>query len=442
MFKQLKKLSLIKKSAAILAAATAITLGLGALPANAWVDYRPTHHVDSVETVTVGTPFDVDYSCSNGAINDGLTYNFNSGNMPPGLSFDPADSHIKGTPTQIGDYELPFVLCFHDGFDEGFSIGHINVQPPATPTPGVTATALNNADCEIRIVGTFPVTPDAGTATLTLSNPGATIVATLASPVGGTLVDVTVSAANLTDLINNPAVASTEPSVGGDFNQCDGTLYVTLGYQYLGAPRATASTDVNATRGTVLNPAEPCAAGTFSIDGYGTCSSAAPGHYVAATGGTEELPCPLGTFAPNSGSASCTPAPAGTYVSTTGATSATACPTGQVTLLAGARSHFECFKVVTQTIKAVKLPTKSKFGAKVLVSKTTDLGAPLTLAATGACTVKSVKASVVVKGKKTSVNRYQITMKKVAGNCDLTFANAGDDSHTSLTAVKHIKVTK
>lgn len=442
MFKQLKKLSLIKKSAAILAAATAITLGLGALPANAWVDYRPTHHVDSVETVTVGTPFDVDYSCSNGAINDGLTYNFNSGNMPPGLSYDPADSHIKGTPTQIGNYELPFVLCFHDGFDEGFSIGHIDVQPPMTPTPSVTATALNDADCNIRIVGTFPVTPDAGTATLSIGNPGGSIVATLANPVGGQLVDITVSAASLTDLITDQAVASTTPSNGGDFNQCNSTLVVTISYQYQGAPQATADADVNPTRGTVVNPDAPCAAGTFSIDGYGSCTSAAPGYYVGEAGGTEEVACPLGTFAPNSGSASCTPAPIGTYVSTTGATSATACPTGQVTLLAGARTHFECFKVVTQTIKAIKLPTKSKFGAKVLVSKTTDLGAPLTVTATGSCTVKSVKASVVVKGKKSSVNRYQITMKKVAGNCNLTFANAGDDSHTSLTAVKDIKVTK
>ena len=442
MFNRLKKLSLVKKSAAILAAATALTLGAGALPANAWVDYRPTHHVDSVETVTIGTPFDVDYSCSNGAVNDGLTYNFNSGNMPPGLTYDPADSHIKGTPTQLGDYELPMMLCYHDGFDEGFPIGHIVVQAPMTPTPSVTATALNDADCNIRIVGTFPVTPDSGTATLTIGNPGGSIVATLANPVGGQLVDITVSAASLTDLITDQAVASATPSNGGDFNQCNSTLVVTIAYQYQGAPTATADADVNPTQGTVVNPNVPCAAGTFSVDGYGSCTNASPGHYVSAVGATEETPCDLGSFAANSGSVSCTPAPIGSYVSTTGATSATACPAGQVTLLSGARSHFECFKVVTQTIKAVKLPTKSKFAAKVLTPKTTDLGAPLTLTASGACTVKSVKAVVVVKGKKTSVNRYQVTMKKVAGNCDLTFSNPGDDSHTALTAVKHIKVTK
>jgi hypothetical protein len=56
--------------------------------------------------------------------------------------------------------------------------------------------------------------------------------------------------------------------------------------------------------------------------------------------------------------------------------------------------------------------------------------------------VKSVKAVVVVKGKKTSVSRYQITMGKVAGNCTLTYVNAGDDSHTPLSVVKTLKVSK
>lgn len=400
--------SLSKKVFGVFATAIALTLGFGAMPANAWVDYRPTHHVDSVETVTLGTPFDVDYSCSNGATNDGITYNFNSGSMPPGLNYDVADSHIKGTPSQIGDYELPFVICGHDGFGEGFSIGHIVVQAPATPTPSVTATALNNADCDIRIVGTFPETPDAGSATIKITNPGVTVIATLAAAVGGSLVDVTVSADDLSELAQNPAVAAFAPEAGSDFNQCNGTLKVEVSYQFQGAPAAAAFVFVDPTHGAAVNPNQPCALGSFSGNGRGDC----------------------------------TLAPKGSFVSTTGATSATACPAGQTTLLAGSRSHFECFKVVTQTAKAIKVPAKSKFGVKVLTPKTTDLGAPLTLTASGACSVKSVKATVVVKGKKTSVNRYQITMGKAAGTCALTYVNAGDDSHTAITSVKRVKVSK
>ena len=432
----------LKKPAIIVALSAVFAILLGAAPANAWVDYRPSHHVDSVEIVTVNTPFDVDYSCSNGATNDGITYNFNSGSIPPGLSYDSADSHIKGTPTVVGDYELPMVLCGHDGFSEGFAIGHIIVQPPSTPTPSVTATALNDADCNIRIVGTFPATPDLGSATITVGNPGGTIVATLANPIGGQLVDITVSAASLTDLVTNQAISNTTPSNGGDFNQCNSSLDVTIAYQYQGAPRATANTSVAPTRGTVVNPDAPCAAGSYSIDGYGSCTSATPGHYVAVVGATQQMPCNIGTFSANSGSESCVPAPKGSFVNTTGATSSTSCPAGMTTFLVGARSHFECFKMVTQTAKAIKLPAKSKFGVKVLTPKTTDLGAPLTLTASGACSVKSVKAVVVVKGKKTSANRYQITMGKRAGICTLTYVNAGDDSHTALTSVKRVKVSK
>ncbi len=393
---------------AVLATTTALTLGFGSMPANAWVDYRPSHHADAVETVTIGTSFDIDYSCSNGATNDGLIYNVNNGTLPPGLSYDLADGHIKGIPTQLGDFDLPFVTCGHDGFSEGFSIGHIIVQPPATPTPAVSATNLNNENCEIRIVGTFPETPDAASAKITISNPLATIVATLASPVGGTLVDINVSAADLTELSLNPAVASTSPEAGGAFNQCNGTLNVEVSYQYQGAPAATANVFVTPTRGVTVNPNQPCDLGSYSEVGYGDCA----------------------------------PAPKGSFVATTGSTSATACPAGQTTLLMGSRSRFECFKVVTQTVKAIKVPAKNKFGVKVLTPKVTDLGAPLTLTAAGSCTAKAVKTTVAVKGKKTSALRYQITMGKVAGTCSLTYVNAGDDSHKPLTSVKRVKVSK
>jgi hypothetical protein len=400
--------SLAKKLISVIATAAALTLGFGSMPANAWVDYRPSRHADAVETVTIGTSFDIDYSCSNGATNDGLIYNVNNGTLPPGLSYDMADGHIKGIPTQLGDFELPFVTCGHDGFSEGFSIGHIVVQPPATPTPAVSAINLNDENCNFKIVATFPATPDAGTATITIANPGATIVATLATVTAGTLVELTVPSSSLSSISTNPLIASTAPVDGSDWDQCDGTLNVIVAYQHQGAPTASANTFVSPTRGYAVNPQAPCAIGSYSATGYGECA----------------------------------PAPVGTFVATTGATSATACPAGQTTYLVGSRSRFECFKVVTQTVKAIKVPAKSKFGVKVLTPKTTDLGAPLTLRAVGSCTAKAVKTTVVVKGKKTSALRYQITMGKVAGTCTLTYTNAGDVSNKPLTSVKRIKVSK
>jgi|GEM_PF-6511472 len=395
-----------RRSAVIVALGAVFALLIGTAPANAFVDYRPSHHADSVEFVTIGNAFDVDYSCSNGATNDGVTYGIAGGDIPPGLSYDPVDAHIKGTPTLLGIYALPYVLCGHDGFDEGFSIGTIVIQAPATPAPSVTATALNNANCEVRIVGTFPATPDPGTATVTIGNPGGGVSLSLANQVGSTLLDLTFSAFDLS-AISDPDITAVIPQ-GGDYNQCGSDLSVILSYQYQGAESAQDSTTVKATTVAAVQPPSVCAEGSFSVTGNTPCTSA----------------------------------PRGSFVPSVGATSVTSCPAGQTTFLLGARSHFECFKVVTQTVKAIMPPTKGKFGVKVLTPKTTDLGAALALTATGPCSVKSVRATVIVKGKKTSVNRYQITLGKTAGSCVLTYTNAGDDSHTALTSVKRIKVSK
>lgn len=71
-----------------------------------------------------------------------------------------------------------------------------------------------------------------------------------------------------------------------------------------------------------------CSAGTYSDSGFGPCTNAPAGHYVAYQGSTAYLACPPGRYQPNQGRMFCLDAPVGKYVANSGATSATLCSLG------------------------------------------------------------------------------------------------------------------
>jgi hypothetical protein len=86
----------------------------------------------------------------------------------------------------------------------------------------------------------------------------------------------------------------------------------------------------------------PCAPGTYSDTGFGTCTAADPGHFAAGPGATGQTPCDLGTYQPDPGAAACLNAPVGSYVDSTGATAATACPPNTTTAGEGSTSVNDC----------------------------------------------------------------------------------------------------
>lgn len=73
--------------------------------------------------------------------------------------------------------------------------------------------------------------------------------------------------------------------------------------------------------------APDCLAGTYFILGIG-CVDTDPGYYQDMPHNDFQIPCPIGTFQPNSGSATCIDAPPGYYVDTNASVSATPCPPG------------------------------------------------------------------------------------------------------------------
>jgi predicted RNA-binding protein with PIN domain len=110
-------------------------------------------------------------------------------------------------------------------------------------------------------------------------------------------------------------------------------------------------------------------------------------------------------------------------------------------MLTGARSTYECYTLIKQTARGVRILTVYKPSLKITTVKTTDLAAALTLTATGACTVSSVTVTNKLNGKNVRVARYQVALGK-KGTCTLTYSNEGSDKYAAFSMVKTFKITK
>ncbi len=231
----------LRKIAAVastIALAFAAIVTLGASPASAAV--RPVVAFDAVTRATINVPFDVDYSCAQDDPNGPATSTVGTWNqepdmeMPPGLSLDLADGHIKGTPTAVGTYKLPLILCERVGFNEGFLVGTIQVGYPLTPAPELALTQTNTADCGYELQMLLPETPDAGTVTLTFTTANATATATLVDLEPRVLYQIPVKGGSIQSLSSNLHVASVSPA--GDIAiSCDEAVSIRLSYQSYGS---------------------------------------------------------------------------------------------------------------------------------------------------------------------------------------------------------------
>jgi hypothetical protein len=233
------------------------------------------------------------------------------------------------------------------------------------------------------------------------------------------------------DGVKNVTSWGTAPNCAGQF------WFVTLNALNEGYENVTVDANL------VINvPPVQCAPGGFSQTGSVPCTLAEPGYFVLNSGERAQTPCPVGTFAINAGSTGCDLAPKGYFVRTTGADKATKCAATLTTELTGSRSINECYKQKFQTAKAIKSPAKLKFGAKHETAARADAGMALDAVATGSCTVTKINKTVKVNGKNIKQPRWVIKATSKAGNCKVTFSNAGDYTYKPFTVIKNIKVTK
>jgi len=559
----LGKISFRKLIAVLATLGLSITcLSLSASPAsavtNSW--YQGTH------TFYVGVAVDLDLSCvasKPGEVVGNSPYFQAPLTLPAGLSFE-NDSHIRGIPTQVETIDLPqTIACYFDVNDGwhiwNFYIGAMTVLPKPTPPPYVTVTNLNDANCDIRVVGSLTSTPDSATTTLTIADANSSVTGVLADVAAGQLIDITLSAADVRTIANDTQkVLSITMGGWGLANFCGNSITATLSYQHLAGqaasmsastltstppvpdtttpfiswsasgdssctvhmtaiwpslndgdtPRLYVATDtfgyditligiqahkvvnvdlplmrpdafangevagidhyqiwgdvptcdgqfwiVNSGIGaqtltrdyirTQLPAAAPaaCSPGTYSQTGKLPCADAHPGSFVSSSGATAEVPCGLGFYSDSSRAVACVPAQKGSFVALAGAIASAPCDVGKTTRLSGARSTFECYSLIKQSARGVRVLAVYKASLKITTGKTTDLGAPLDVTAVGACTVKSVTVTNKVKGKNVRFPRYQVALGK-KGNCALTYSNVGSDTYAAFRLVKKIKITK
>ncbi len=224
-----------------IAASVALALGglttIGAAPASAAV--RPVVAYNAVTKATINVPFDVDYSCAQDDPNGPATATMGTWanepdmEMPPGLSLDLADGHIKGTPTEVGSFRLPLILCDRETFNEGFAVGTIVVGLPMTPYPDVSVTIINTADCRYDVNIMLPAQPDAGTVKVTFETAQSTTVATLIDLTPLTVYQLPVGGALANRLGQHWMVSSVQETNGSI--ACGDPVKVKVAYQSFGA---------------------------------------------------------------------------------------------------------------------------------------------------------------------------------------------------------------
>jgi hypothetical protein len=193
---------------------------------------------------------------------------------------------------------------------------------PGIETPGSTNTAVN-----ANVIGPTSITSASNYTFSEGSSPAFTVTAS------GTPAPTFSDPGPLDGLTIDPVTGalSGTPTTSGTF---DSIITADNGYGSPATQNFTLTVDPSL-----------CTVGNYSATGTSPCSPAPPGTYVDTTGATAPTDCPVGTYNPNSGSASsgtCISAPAGTYVDTPGSAAATPCGVGTYNPNTGSTSSAAC----------------------------------------------------------------------------------------------------
>lgn len=189
-----------------------------------------------------------------------------TGEQAPYFSSLPATGSVSGDQYMVSRSDAPIgsqtgrIVYYNGSNYNGIKINFIFVTPPpppATPKPYLTVLNMNDSDCNIRVLGSLPATPDAGSIRLVVNDVSSLIfLIGLRDFEAGELIDLTIPADDFTSIRESADVTFDDL---GDTRplKCGEALDFTLAYSSGGSPAAMAMSSVTPTRPTA--PVQPLA---------------------------------------------------------------------------------------------------------------------------------------------------------------------------------------
>lgn len=493
---------------------------------------------------TVGDITEINMGCQEDNI---IEVHFDSGSLPPGLTMDSAGM-VTGTLTTPGEFRLDGYTCSYNGGSN--SAGWPNyylifqVNAAVTPVPVVQMFNLNTENCSFYTTVMFPETPDAGAPFVEISNQTGTVLRS--STPGWAIMNknqlytVVYTIADLNNSVDHFGFLDATTKTGDVPFSCGDTIIFTAGYQYRGAPVATAwdavvvdkptvvlqpgsapqqklialdnaecefrviaalpttplssSTKITisqpglVTNQVVLNIQDSFASGIIDFTFDPETLSAGPHTQLGIASGNFEVSspwscgttlsvsveykdlsgtswtsistpntnkltvtptraeepavaCNAGTIASEDG-LTCTEALRGFYTTALNSTTPIACAPGMTTATTSSKSINDCYKPIVQTITGLKAPKAMKYGSVTNLAITTNTKAQATFKVSGPCTAKVASIVTKVKGKKVTTKMLKVTTSKKAGNCSVTLTSVAKDKYLAMSKSVKIKVSK
>lgn len=402
---------------------------------------------------------------------------FDSGSLPTGLTWDNGVDYnstptglVTGTPTTPGTWTLSGLNCYFYVGARADNVGGgswnagsvtITVLAPVSPTPTISLVSLQNSDCELMAIGSVPVTPLAGSMTLTLTNGTNTATIGLANYAANQIISERFSLTNLSALLTHQHVTSLQFSDNPNGFTCGQTITGRLSYQHDSDRAATASDtaftvpnngsivlipkgDANCTISAVItidhesSSSLPLKASIVDSDNHGVVMQL--GNYTFGVPFIVEIPINAMATLSNSqvtsstlvGVSACGSAFHGVlgFQSQDSATGAASLDSNTV------------HPTTAQTVVGIAAPKALKFKTSTVLPVVTVAGNTATVTATGACSAVSAAAGTKVEGKRLKVASVIVTAGKVAGNCNLSFASPAVGFYGALASNVVVKVSK
>lgn len=240
-------------------------LTVASQPAMAWTTPSVWDTSATVD-LEVGVWTTLDWGCGESGITN---VSWDTGTLPDGLTID-SSGYVSGTPTTVGDSTLWGYKCTHGG-----STGHIygahvtlHVHLPYSPTPTIALADLGDPSCTAEFTVVLPMTPEAGSVSLTVTNGYNTVVVGLTDLTAGTTNIFDHPITNFGAIGEDSRVTSVTPAVNDPF-VCGDFISATLTYRAIG--RESASSGASSYIAGLINQG-PLHGGTLTVSNVNNSS--------------------------------------------------------------------------------------------------------------------------------------------------------------------------